>query len=64
MTALVPLAESVGVNRILQGKATSNPFGDPDLPADEEHAYRRSLVETALTAARSSVDGPTVFDVD
>ncbi len=63
VTALVPLAESVGVNRIVQGNAVTSPFGDPDLPFDEEVAYRRSVVETALEAVRQPVDGPTVFEV-
>ena len=63
VTALVPLAESVGVNRIVQGNAVTNPFGDPDLPFDEGVAYRRSVVETALEAVRQPVDGPTVFEV-
>ena len=64
VTALVPLAESVGVNRVVQGHAVTNPFGNPELPADEEFAYRKAVVETALTAIASDVDGPTVFEVE
>ena len=59
----MPLAEAVGVNRIVQGYAVTAPFGNPDLPFEEEVAYRRSVVETALDAARQQVDGPTVFEV-
>ncbi len=38
------------------------PTGDPSLPAGEEQAWRRRLLETALEAVSTPVDGPTVFD--
>jgi glycine reductase len=38
------------------------PTGDPSVDPDEERAWRRRLVETALEAVSTPVDGPTVFD--
>ncbi|MCE2530636.1 MAG: hypothetical protein J4G11_12340 [Acidimicrobiia bacterium] len=63
VTALVPLAESVGVLRIVQGKAVTHPFGDPELDVADELEYRRRVVETAISALEAEVSEPTVFDV-
>ncbi len=63
VTAIVPLATSVGVNRIIRGRAVTHPFGDPTLSRDQELAYRRRVVETCLHAMSVSVDGPTAFEV-
>jgi glycine/betaine/sarcosine/D-proline reductase family selenoprotein B len=62
VSALAPLAESVGVNRIVAGRAVAHPFGDPAISLKEEQAYRLELLETALAALRVEVDGPTVFE--
>ena len=62
VTALVPLAESVGVLRIVQGNAVTHPFGDPDLEATEELSYRRRVVEAAVAALQAEVAEPTVFE--
>jgi glycine reductase len=37
------------------------PAGDPALEPDEEKAWRRLLVETALKAVSTPVHKPTVF---
>lgn len=63
VTAIPRIALSVGVNRIVVGKAIPYPFGDPSLTKAREHAYRRQVVQTALTALGTEVDGPTVFEV-
>lgn len=39
------------------------PTGDPDLPGDEERAWRRRLLEAALGALSTPVAEPTVFEV-
>lgn len=62
VTALSPLAESVGSNRIVRGEAVRHPFGNPALGIKEEREYRRRLVEEALTALKTEVEGPTVFE--
>jgi betaine reductase len=63
VTALAPLAESVGALRIVQGKSVTHPFGDPDLDTDDELAYRRAVVETAIRALESDASSPTIFEV-
>ena len=63
VTALVPLAESVGVLRIVQGKAVTHPFGDPSLEPTDELEYRLQIVEAALSALEADVSEPTVFEV-
>lgn len=63
ITAMSPLAQSIGANRIVRGKAVPHPFGNPDLTPDEEHLFRRRIVERALEALGSTVERPTVFDV-
>jgi glycine reductase len=59
---MTQLAETVGVIRIVKGKAVTHPFGDPTVSTAEELAYRRQVVERALAAASAQVDGPTVFE--
>lgn len=57
-----PLAQSVGANRIVRGKAVPHPFGDPALVPQKEQDFRRSLVERALEAMTTAVETPTVFE--
>ena len=38
------------------------PAGDPSLSADDERAWRRTLLETALVAVSTHVTEPTVFE--
>ncbi len=59
-----PLAQSVGANRIVRGKAVPHPFGDPEMVPDEEQGYRRALVERALEAISTPVESPTIFETD
>lgn len=37
------------------------PAGDPSLSEEDERAWRRTLLETALLAVSSHVSKPTVF---
>ncbi len=61
IACLYPLAQDVGANRVVEGKAIPYPLGDPDLSPDEERSYRRRVVEEALQALATPVTGPTVF---
>ena len=36
ISTIVPLAESIGPNRIIPGKAITHPLGDPTLSRGEE----------------------------
>lgn len=58
----MPIARRVGAPRIVPTRGIQFPTGDPSLPAGGERAWRRRLLETALRAVATPVEGPTVFD--
>jgi len=62
MCTIVPISLTVGANRIVPTVAIPHPLGNPELPPAEERALRRRLVEKALEALTTEVDGQTVFD--
>jgi betaine reductase len=62
MCTVVPISLTVGANRIVPTVAIPHPLGNPELPPHEEKTLRRSLVEKALAALETEVDGQTVFD--
>ena len=64
ITAMSPLAQSVGANRIVRGRAVPNPFGDPAIGPDEEYSFRKRVLERALEALDRTVTQPTVFAVE
>ena len=49
-------------NRIVPTIAIPHPLGNPALEKDEEYALRKGLVEKALKALTTEVDGQTIFD--
>ncbi len=59
---VVPISLTVGANRIVPAIAIPHPLGNPALPADEEKALRRGIVEKAVKALETEVDGQTVFE--
>ncbi|MDK2924782.1 MAG: glycine reductase complex component subunit gamma [Bacillota bacterium] len=59
---VVPISLTVGANRIVPAVAIPHPLGNPELPKDEEKALRRRLVEKALRALETPVEGQTVFE--
>jgi glycine reductase len=61
ISTIVPLAESIGPNRIIPGKAITHPLGDPTLSPAEEKAFRRRLVEKALRALETEITEQTIF---
>jgi glycine reductase len=58
----VPISRTVGANRIVPAVAIPHPLGDPALDAGSERSLRRALVERALEAVATAVDGQRVFD--
>jgi betaine reductase len=48
ISTIVPLAESIGPNRIIAGRAVTHPLGDPSLSRDQEKEFRRRLLRKAL----------------
>ena len=61
ITTLDALAQSVGANRIIRGKAIVNVVGDPTLRPEDERQYRRELIREALRALSTPVEGPTIL---
>jgi len=59
----VSIALRVGAPRIVPTRGIPYPTGDPSLPAGQERAWRRRLLERALEAIATPVKEPTVFEV-
>ena len=59
---VVPISLTVGANRIVPAIAIPHPLGDPKLDPNEEKALRRKLVEKALRALSTEVEGQQVFE--
>ena len=61
MINLVPVAKSVGSNRMVETVSIPYPLGDPSLTEAEQYALRYKSVGKALKALTVSVDTQTVF---
>ena len=59
--SIVPIAQTVGSNRIVPTIAIPHPFGDPDKSPEEERMLRKELVEKALKALTTAIEQQTVF---
>jgi len=59
---LVSIARRVGATRIVPTRGIPYPTGDPELSPEQEHAWRRRLLERALLALATPVTEPTVFE--
>ena len=59
---IVPISKTVGANRIVPAIAIPHPLGNPKSDNNEEYKIRRNIVEKALEALTTDVDGQTVFD--
>ena len=62
MCTVVPISLTVGANRIVPTIAIPHPLGNPSLDTGDEKVLRRKLVEKALTALETEVEGQTVFE--
>ena len=59
---VTPISMTVGANRIVPAIAIPHPLGNPALDKDEEKKLRREIVEKALTALTTEVDGQTILN--
>ena len=59
---VTPIYMTVGANRIVPAIAIPHPLGNPALDKAEENALRRKIVEKALNALTTEVDGQTIFE--
>jgi len=62
MCTVVPISLTVGANRIVPTVAIPHPLGNPLLTPDEEEQLRRRLVQRALAALQTEVEGQVVFE--
>ena len=60
---VTPISMTVGANRIVPAIAIPHPLGNPALDKDEEKKLRREIVEKALKALTTEVDGQTIFEL-
>jgi betaine reductase len=59
--AIVPIAMTVGANRIVPGVAIPYPTGNPQLGLKDEVEIRRNLLSKSLHALGSKIENQTVF---
>jgi betaine reductase len=60
--SIVPISRTVGANRIVPAIAIPHPLGDPTKTKEQEKALRRGLVERALRALETGIEGQKVFE--
>jgi betaine reductase len=63
VTALPTIAQMVGANRVLRGRAITAPTGDPSLTSGDEAGLRRRIVGRALEMLSTDVGPLTVWEV-
>jgi betaine reductase len=56
ITSARPIAEMVGVNRLVLGNGIVHVVGDAKVSAEEEKRIRRQLVQKALEALQRDAD--------
>jgi glycine reductase len=64
ITAIPPIALTVGANRVVKGVAIPHPVGKPDEEGNVEFALRKSLFNLALKALCTEIDDQTVFKLE
>jgi len=60
---VTPISMTVGANRIVPAIAIPHPLGNPALSPEDEKQVRRKILDTALEALSTEVDGQTIFEV-
>ena len=63
MANLIPVARTVGVNRIVPTISIPYPLGDPATPKEVQHALRYHRVGVALDALSTEIEEPRLFEV-
>jgi glycine reductase len=62
MCTVVPISLTVGANRIVPTVAIPYPLGNPSIDKKDEYELRKRLVEKALKALETPVEGQKVFE--
>ncbi len=58
---LIPVAKTVGANRMVPTISIPYPFGDPATSKEEQYKLRTKLVEIGLKALTTNIKEPGVF---
>ncbi|MBI4319807.1 MAG: hypothetical protein HY675_15060 [Chloroflexi bacterium] len=61
ITPVSSLGQQMRANRVIAGTKVPHPCGDASLPAEADRTVRQRIVETALAALQTDVEGPTIF---
>jgi glycine reductase len=62
ISAIYDLALTTGANRVVRGCRIEHVCGNPDLGPDKDREYGLRIIQTALRALSTPVNGPTLFD--
>lgn len=63
MANLLPIATTVGANRMVPTISIPYPLGDPSTPSEEQWKLRYHRVGVALDALQTAVQEQTIFPV-
>lgn len=63
MCNLIPVASTVGANRMVPTISIPYPLGDPNTAAEEQRKLRYHRVGVAIDALATSIEEQTVFKV-
>ncbi len=58
---LIPVAKTVGANRMVPTISIPYPFGDPSTSKEEQYKLRTKLVKIGLKALITDIEEPEVF---
>lgn len=64
MCNLIPVAESVGVNKIVPTISIPYPLGDPNTTKEEQWKLRFHRVGIALDSLTINIEEPKIFKVE
>jgi glycine reductase len=64
MANLIPVAKTVGANKIVPTISIPYPLGDPSTSKEEQWKLRYHRVGVALDALTTDIDDQTVFEVE
>lgn len=58
---ITPIAMAIGANRVVPALGIPYPLGSPEMSATVEKSLRRKLVQKALKAIQTPIEGQTLF---
>ena len=62
ISALYSLALTTGAPRVVKGSRIEHVCGNPGLGPEKDREYGHRIIDMALKAIQSDVNGPTLFD--